>query len=96
MTRQPDRNDAAEWDQLHRHEITVAMNWVIRTCQMIIRDHSHKTFWVPTGTHAGNTPTTIHLIESARADVLNKLLHHIHGAESIISNTERERAKRTR
>ncbi|MGW2329264.1 hypothetical protein ACWC5C_26385 [Streptomyces sp. NPDC001700] len=94
MTSHPERNDGSDLDQLHRDEITVTMNWVIRTCQEIIRDHCHKTFWVPTGTSTGTTPTTDHLINSARTDVLNRLRHQLDGAESIISNAEHERAKR--
>ncbi|MET7933292.1 hypothetical protein [Streptomyces sp. NPDC005322] len=94
MTPRPDRNDGRDLDQLHRDEITVAINWVIRTCQDIIRESSHKTFWVPTGTSTGTAPTTDHLIQSARTDVLNKLQHQINGAESIISIAEHERAKR--
>ncbi|WJD98759.1 hypothetical protein [Streptomyces antimycoticus] len=81
-------------DQLHCDEITVAMNWVIRTCQDIIRDHSHKTFWIPTGTATGAAPTTEDLIESARTDVLSKLRRQIDGADAIISNAEHERTKR--
>ncbi|MET7766779.1 hypothetical protein ABZS71_34165 [Streptomyces sp. NPDC005393] len=95
MTSRPKHNDGWDLDQLHRDEITVTMNWVIRTCQEIIRDHCHKTFWVPTGTSTG-APTTDHLIDSARTDVLNKLRHQIDGAESIISNAEHERTKRKR
>lgn len=96
MTAQREHTHGCDLDQLHRDEITVAMNWVIRTCQDIIRDHSHKTFWVPTGTPTGATPTTDHLIDSARTDVLNKLRRQIDGAEAIIGNAERERAKRKR
>ncbi|MFE5124563.1 hypothetical protein [Streptomyces sp. NPDC056669] len=62
MTPRTENNISPELDQLHRDEITVAMNWVIRTCQDIIRDHSHKTFWVPTGTPTGKALTTDHLI----------------------------------
>ncbi|EFL24478.1 hypothetical protein SSOG_04192 [Streptomyces himastatinicus ATCC 53653] len=94
MTPRPHNNGSRDLDQLHRAEITVAMNWVIRTCQEIIRDHCHKTFWVPTGTSTGTTPTTDHLINSARTDVLNRLRHQIDGAETIISIAEHERAKR--
>jgi len=94
MTHRPEHNDGWDLDQLHRDEITVAMNWVIRTCQEIIRDHCHKTFWTPTGTATGTTPTTEHLIQSARTDVLNKLQRQLDGAESIISIAEHERAKR--
>ncbi|NEW71465.1 hypothetical protein [Streptomyces rhizosphaericus] len=94
MTHRPERNDGWDLDQLHRDEITVAMNWVIRTCQDIIRECSHKTFWTPTGTSTGTAPTTDHLIHSARTDVLNKLRHQLDGAEAIISNAEHERAKR--
>ncbi|MET7766916.1 hypothetical protein ABZS86_16740 [Streptomyces sp. NPDC005355] len=93
MTR-PKYNDGWDLDQLHRDEITVTMNWVIRTCQEIIRDHCHKTFWLPTGTPTGTAPTTDHLIHSARTDVLNKLRRQIDGAESIINNAENERTKR--
>ncbi|MER7873018.1 hypothetical protein ABTY63_05545 [Streptomyces solisilvae] len=85
-----------DFDQLHRDEITVAMNWVIRICQDVVRDHSHKTVWVPTGTPTGTTPTMDHLIDSARTDVLNKLRRQIDGAEAIIGNAEHERAKRQR
>ncbi|MFJ1993696.1 hypothetical protein [Streptomyces asiaticus] len=44
MTAHPEINGGSDLDRLHHDEITVAMNWVIRTCQDIIRDHSHKTF----------------------------------------------------
>jgi len=94
MTPRPEHNDGWDLGQLHRDEITVTMNWVIRTCQEIIRDHCHKTFWVPTGTSAGTTPTTDQLINSARTDVLNRLRHQLDSAESIITNAEHERAKR--
>ncbi|WP_413799984.1 hypothetical protein [Streptomyces iranensis] len=93
MTAHPEINGGSDLDQLHRDEITVTMNWVIRTCQDIIRDHSHKTFWVPTGTPTGAAPTPGHLIESARADVLNKLRRQIDGADAIISNAEHERTE---
>jgi hypothetical protein len=93
VTPRPDNNDGQDLDQLHRDEITVAMNWVIRTCQDIIRECSDKTFWTPTGTSTGTAPTADHLIQSARTDVLNKLQHQIDGAESIISNAEQERAQ---
>ncbi|AEM88139.1 hypothetical protein [Streptomyces violaceusniger] len=96
MTARRDHHHGCNLDRLHRDEITVAMNWVIRTCQDIIRAHSHKTFWVPSGTATGAAPTTDHLIESARADVLGKLRRHIDGAESIISSAEQERAKHQR
>ncbi|QLH23092.1 hypothetical protein [Streptomyces sp. Rer75] len=92
MTPQPDNDRYL--DQLHRDEITVAMNWVIRTCQDIVREWSHRSFWTPTGIPTGTTPTTDHLIHSARTDVLNKLRHQIDGAEAIITNAEHERAKR--
>ncbi|MFI0817163.1 hypothetical protein ACH4TX_11735 [Streptomyces sp. NPDC021098] len=90
MTPRPDDNNSRDLDQLHRAEITVAMNWVIRTCLDIVRECSHKTFWSPTGT----TPTTDDLIHSARTDVLSRLRHQIDGAESIITKAEHERAKR--
>ncbi|MBP8534955.1 hypothetical protein [Streptomyces sp. MK37H] len=93
MTAHPEISGASDLDQLHRDEITVTMNWVIRTCQDIIRDHSHKTFWAPAGTSTGTAPTTDHLIESARTDVLNKLRRQLDGADAIISNAEHERAK---
>ena len=95
MTPRPDHNDGWDLEQMHRDEITVAMNWVIRTCQEIIRDCSHKTFWVPTGTTTGAAPTAEQLIESARVNVLNKLQNQINGAQNIISNAEHERTKRT-
>lgn len=94
MTPRSVNNRDWELEQLHRYEITVTMNWVIRTCQEIIRGSSHKTFWVPTGTPAGTAPTMDHLIHSARSEVLNRLQNQINGAESIISNVEHERAKR--
>lgn len=93
MTPRPDDNSSSGLDQLHRDEITVAMNWVIRTCQDVVRECSHRSSWTPTGTPTGATPTTDHLIHSARTDVLNKLRHQLDGAETIITNTERERAK---
>ncbi|ASQ95406.1 hypothetical protein [Streptomyces sp. 11-1-2] len=97
MTAQRDhQHGCCNLDQLHRDEIAVAMNWVVRICQDIIRDHSHKTFWVPTGTVTGTAPTTDGLIESARADVLGKLRRQIDGAEAIINNTEHERARHQR
>ncbi|WP_244320782.1 hypothetical protein [Streptomyces melanosporofaciens] len=74
----------------------MAMNWVVRTCQEIVRDYSHKVFWVPAGTPTGTAPTTAHLINSARTDVLNKLQRQVSGAEAIISYAEEERAKRKR
>ena len=94
MTPRREHNDSSDLDQLHRDEITVAMNWVIRTCQDIVRDHSHRSFWTPTATPTGTTPTTDRLINSARTDVLNRLRHQLEGAESIISIAEHERAKR--
>ncbi|WP_275558932.1 hypothetical protein [Streptomyces sp. 5-6(2022)] len=94
MTTHPEINGGSDLDQLHRDEITVTMNWVIRTCQDIVRDHSHKTFWVPAGAATGAAPTTDHLIDSARTDVLNKLRRQIDGADAIIRNAEQERAKR--
>ncbi|MFI0775774.1 hypothetical protein [Streptomyces sp. NPDC021212] len=94
MTPRPENSGARNLDQLYRDEITMAMNWVIRTCQDIVREYSHKSFWIPTGPPAGTAPTTDHLIHSARTDVLNKLRHQIDGAEAIISIAEHERAKR--
>lgn len=96
MTAGRETNDGWDLDQLHRDEITVAMNWVIRACQDIIRECSHKTFWIPSGTVTGTTPTTDHLIKSARTDVLNKLRHQIDSVERIISIAEHERTKRKR
>ncbi|WP_432014706.1 hypothetical protein [Streptomyces cucumeris] len=96
MTPRPDQGDGVDLDQLHRDEITVAMNWVIRTCQDIVHECSHRTFWAPSGTATGSQPTTDHLIKSARTDVLNKLRHQIDGAERIITIAEHERAKRKR
>ncbi|MBI0375124.1 hypothetical protein JBE27_02235 [Streptomyces albiflaviniger] len=57
------------------------------------RAHSHKTFWVPTGTATGAAPATEDLIESARTDVLSKLRRRIDGADAIIGNAEHERTK---
>ncbi|MEU5267271.1 hypothetical protein [Streptomyces hygroscopicus] len=96
MTAQSAHHDDRGLRQLHRVEITVAMNWVIRTCQEIIRDHSHQTCWVPTGTPTGTAPTTDDLIQSARTDVLSRLQRQIDGVEAIIGNAERERAQRNR
>ncbi|MBL1096081.1 hypothetical protein [Streptomyces coffeae] len=96
MTSRPETNEGWDLDQLHRAEITIAMNWVIRTCQDIVRECNHKTFWVPSGTVTGTQPTTDHLIKSARTDVLNKLRHQIDGVEHIITIAEHERAKRKR
>ncbi|AQW51646.1 hypothetical protein [Streptomyces violaceusniger] len=42
MTAQRGHHHGCDLDQLHRDEITVAMNWVIRTCQDIIREHSRR------------------------------------------------------
>ena len=67
MTPRPEPNDSSDLDQLHRDEITVAMNWVIRTCQDIVRDHSHRSFWTPTAPSTGTTPTTDHLISGPLA-----------------------------
>ncbi|WP_062012524.1 hypothetical protein [Streptomyces hygroscopicus] len=92
MTAEPDHNDGCD-DRLHRDEITVAMNWVIRICRDIIRDHSHKMNWVPTSTPTGTAPTTDHLIQSARTDVLGQLQRQIDSVEAIISNAEHERVK---
>ncbi|WP_432587364.1 hypothetical protein ABVG11_18000 [Streptomyces sp. HD1123-B1] len=89
-------NDGWDLDRLHRDEITVAMNWVIRTCQDIVRECSHNTFWVPSGTVTGTQPTTDHLIKSARTDVLNKLRRQVDGVERIITIAEHERTKRKR
>ncbi|GAA1089083.1 MULTISPECIES: hypothetical protein [Streptomyces violaceusniger group] len=33
MTAHPEINGGSDPDRLHRDEITVTMNWVIRTCQ---------------------------------------------------------------
>ncbi|WP_432587765.1 hypothetical protein ABVG11_20875 [Streptomyces sp. HD1123-B1] len=96
MTPRPETNDGWELDQLHRDEITVAMNWVIRTCLDIVRECSHRTFWIPSGTVTGAQPTADHLIKSARVDVLNKLRHQIDGAERIITIAEHERTKHER
>ncbi|MER6139514.1 hypothetical protein ABT174_05570 [Streptomyces sparsogenes] len=94
MTTPPasDRNDGWEMDQLHRDEITVAMNWVIRTCQQIVRERSHKTFWAPAGTTDG-TPTPEQLMQMAREVVLNKLQRIVDGARSVMRQIEHERAK---
>ncbi|MEU4893774.1 hypothetical protein AB0B12_12555 [Streptomyces sp. NPDC044780] len=96
MTAEPDHNDGCDLDRLHRDEITVAMNWVIRICRDIIRDHSHKMNWVPTSTPTGTAPTTDHLIQSARTDVLGQLQRQIDSVEAIISNAEHERVKMKR
>lgn len=87
------RNDGWEMDQLHRDEITVAMNWVIRTCQQIVRERSHKTFWAPAGTTEG-TPSPEQLMQTAREDVLDKLLRIIDGAQGVMKDIEHQRAKR--
>ncbi|MEU7244356.1 hypothetical protein [Streptomyces sparsogenes] len=87
------RNDAWELDQLHRDEITVAMNWVIRTCQEIVRNRSHKTFWAPASTSEG-TPSPEQLMQTARTDVLDKLQRIIEGAQFVMHQVEHERAKR--
>ncbi|OMI39107.1 hypothetical protein [Streptomyces sparsogenes] len=86
-------NDGWEMDQLHRDEITVAMNWVIRTCQQIVRERSHKTFWAPAGT-TDSTPTPEQLMQTAREDVLDKLLRIINGAQCVMKDIEHQRAKR--
>ncbi|MDT0547920.1 hypothetical protein [Streptomyces lonegramiae] len=87
------RNDGWEMDQLHRDEITVAMNWVIRTCQQIVRDRSHKTFWAPAVTSEG-TPSPEQLMQTAHEDVLDKLQRIIDGAQFVMHHIEHERAKR--
>ncbi|MEK8171802.1 hypothetical protein NKH77_27850 [Streptomyces sp. M19] len=81
---------STDWDELHTAEVTVAMNWVIRTCQDVVRDHSHKIFWTPAGTETG-TQTPEHLINTARADVLNRLQRAVHSAQSVIAAIEHER-----
>ncbi|WAP56806.1 hypothetical protein [Streptomyces sp. S465] len=96
MTAGRDHNDGCDLDRLHRDEITVAMNWVIRACQDVIRDHSRKANWVPISTPTGTAPTTDHLIQSARTDVLGQLQRQIDGVEAIIGNAEHERAKMKR
>ncbi|ADI08267.1 hypothetical protein SBI_05147 [Streptomyces bingchenggensis BCW-1] len=87
------RNDAWEMDQLHRDEITVAMNWVIRTCQEIVRNRSHKTYWAPATTSEG-TPSPEQLMQTAREDVIDKLQRIIDGAQFVMHHIERERTKR--
>ncbi|MEU4893782.1 hypothetical protein AB0B12_12510 [Streptomyces sp. NPDC044780] len=86
------RDDGRERDQLHRDEITLAMNWVIRTCQQIVRERSHKTFWAPANTTEG-TPSPEQLMQAARKDVLDKLQRIIEGAQFVMEYIEHERAK---
>ncbi|MBB5934487.1 hypothetical protein [Streptomyces zagrosensis] len=93
MTTNPTPHNDGEQDELHRYELTVSMNWVIRTCQDIIRNHSHRTFWTPTGSAEG-AASTDHLIRSAREDVLSRLQAHLDGAQAILAAIEHERAKR--
>ncbi|MER0244546.1 hypothetical protein AAHZ94_21625 [Streptomyces sp. HSW2009] len=93
MTTQPTPNDDGDQDQRHRYELTTTMNWVIRTCQDIVRNHSHKTFWTPAGS-VEEQASTDHLIRSAREDVLNRLQAQLRGTQSILAAIKHERAAR--
>ncbi|SFD69841.1 hypothetical protein [Streptomyces aidingensis] len=77
----------------YRHEITGALNSVVRACADIARDHSHRGFWTPTGT---DNPTPDHhlLIELARTTVLNKLRMVLKCADTIAHSIELDEHRR--
>ncbi|WP_101254151.1 hypothetical protein [Streptomyces barkulensis] len=83
---------AAQTEQLYRYEITAALNAVIRACQDIVTEHSHRGFWTP---HTSTEPTPTHqdLIEAARRDVLNRLQMVIHCAETVAYTIEHDRQR---
>ncbi len=84
---------AAENDQLYRYEITAAMNAVVRACQDVVSEHSHRGFWIPkTGTDLA-TPMHQELIEAARRDVLHRLQVAIRAAETVAHAIERDRQR---
>ncbi|MFP8886595.1 hypothetical protein [Streptomyces mangrovi] len=84
---------AAQNEQLYRYEITAALNAVVRACQDIVTEHSHRGFWTP---KTSNEPTPTHqdLIEAARRDVLNRLQTVIHCAETVAYTIEHDRQRR--
>ncbi|MDW6061535.1 hypothetical protein SAZ11_30325 [Streptomyces sp. FXJ1.4098] len=92
MTPRSENDRDWELEQLHRDEITVAMNWVVRTCQEIVRERGHKTFWAPANIGNG-TPSPEQLMQTARQDVLDKLQRIIDGAQFVMHHIEHERAK---
>ncbi|MFP8962373.1 hypothetical protein ACLIYP_17720 [Streptomyces nanhaiensis] len=80
-------------EQLYRYEITTALNAVVRACQDIVTEHSHRGFWTP---HTSTEPTPTHrdLIEAARRDVLDRLQLVIHCAETVAYTIEYDRQRR--
>ncbi|MBN3930154.1 hypothetical protein IQ279_11000 [Streptomyces verrucosisporus] len=84
---------AVQTEQLYRYEITAALNAVVRACQDIVTDHSHRGFWAPR-TSTEPTPSHRELIEAARRDVLNRLQTVIHCAETVAYTIEHDRRRR--
>jgi hypothetical protein len=84
---------ADENEQLHRYEITTAMNHVIRACQDVVREHSHRGFWTPQGTTDPLAPSHHDLIDQAREDVLNRLQLAVQAAETVAYEIERHRQR---
>jgi len=79
---------AADNDQLYRYEITAAMNAVVRACQDVVSEHSHRGLWIP----RASTDQTTHqeLIEAARRDVLHRLQVAIRAAETVAQDIEHD------
>ena len=83
---------AAENEQLYRYEITAAMNAVVRACQDVVSEHSHRGFWIP---RTSTDQTTHHeLIEAARRDVLHRLQVAIRAAETVAHAIEHDHQHR--
>ncbi|GAA2457331.1 hypothetical protein [Streptomyces macrosporus] len=79
----------AENEQLYRYEITAALNAVVRACQDVVSDHSHRGFWIPRT--SSDQTTHQDLIEAARRDVLNRLQVAVQCAETVAYAIERDR-----
>jgi len=83
---------AAENDQLYRYEITAALNAVVRACQDVVAEHSHRGFWIP---RTSTDQATHHeLIEAARRDVLHRLQVAIRAAETVAQDIEHDHQRR--
>lgn len=75
-------------DQIHYHEISAAMNAVVRACADNVRDdRRNRGAWSPAGT-TDRTPPTASLLASARRDILDKLQLVIRCAETAIREME--------
>jgi hypothetical protein len=86
MSRRPGPDE----DEIHRYEVTAAMNSVIRACQDIVWERSHRAVWIPSDV-PGRQPSPLALIQSAKRDVLDRLQRVIDAAQVVLREVQRER-----